>query len=64
MITKEQADRIEAKLDRILNTFGIRETLSMEERHKVETMKRLTSPEDIKAHNKLMTLRAKRNARR
>jgi trimethylamine:corrinoid methyltransferase-like protein len=28
MITKEQADRIEAKLDRILNTFGIREAMT------------------------------------
>ena len=42
MTVAERLDQIERKIDRILNTFGLREALSMEERHKVEVMKRIS----------------------
>lgn len=62
MITKEQADRIEAKLDRILNTFGIREAISSESRQKIATITSM-SLDDLKAYSKQVSRELRRGKR-
>lgn len=56
MTTEERLAAIERKLDLLLNTVGIRETMTRESQHKVDTL--LAMPlDDMVAH-----MKAKRKA--
>ena len=60
-ILEEKIDALDKKIDRILNTFGLREQLSLEERHKVDVMSKM-SLEDLKAQSRAISreMRGKR----
>jgi len=60
-IIEEKLTALEKKIDRILNTFGLREALSREERHKVDVMSTM-SLEELKAHSRAISreMRGKR----
>jgi len=60
-ILEEKIDALDKKIDRILNTFGLREQLSREERHKVDVMSKM-SLEDLKAQSRAISreMRGKR----
>lgn len=50
-VMQDQLDRIEKKLDLILSTFGLRETLQRESAHKVHRMASM-SIEELKAESR------------
>lgn len=58
-IIEGKLDLLDRKIDRILNTFGLREALSREERHKVDTLTSM-SLEDLKAHSKQVSREMRR----
>ncbi len=52
MTTEERLAAIEKKLDLLLNTVGIRETMSRESQHKIDVLTSM-SLDDMIAHQKL-----------
>ncbi len=61
-ILEEKIDALDKKIDRILNTFGLREQLSLEERHKVDVMSKM-SLEDLKAQSRAISREMRRKKR-